>query len=255
MPIIGNSIYPENKPAIASVLEAVLGGASKVVGWNKDKAYRKAAAKIMGVPEEELGYFQRDELKDLVKDKMKSSYGEYKPKTKEEALEFEQAKAGYKGDSETKRYKENEARIGNKILNGEKVTKQEAEAWQAMDPKRYVKPEQIISDIPETVPTGNQSKNGGMAEMLKSILGGTAQASLSPLQGFMNLIRPQQGAPTSPVPSAIEQPGEVAPAPGPEAAPDPIAQRVQEALAAGMDPEKLASMLQEKGIDPATYGL
>jgi len=258
MPIIGDSFaarqaLSDDPTGIAGTLEAVLTGVGRVMQGNKDKAYRSAAAKILNVPESELGYFKREELKDLVKEKMKSSYGEYKPKTREEALEFERAKAGYKNDIPTKEYKSKEAEIGLKILNGEKITPQERDFYISAGSGRYVPSSAVISDVaPVDSSLPGSGKGSGMGDILKAILMNT-----HPVSALINSIRqrpgqaPQAGAVTQPVPTSV--PGAQPQAAAPVS--DPIAVRIQEALSQGMDPMEIARMLQEKGIDPKTYGL
>ena len=102
MPIISNAVYPDNNSGIEKVLEGILSGAGQGIQENKDRAYRKAAAKLMGVPESDLGYFKRDEIKDLVKENYKNKLSPkgWKPTTQEEAIAFEKAKASLKSKND-----------------------------------------------------------------------------------------------------------------------------------------------------------
>lgn len=270
MPVVGNPYQPDTSNVIGDLLTVLSQGgatlASSQIQASKDRAYRSSAAKILGVPEADLGYFQRDELKDLVKEKMKSSYGEWKPKTKEEAIEVAAAKKGA-----SKSFEEG---LKTKVATGEPLSKEETNYFnkflkKSMDPEIiYTDPNTAINVVSDK-PQGN-----GMGELLRNVIGGVkasqgsgmggvlrnALTGGSPLGGVANIIaaiKPQQGAVTQPVPTSmpatVAQPGAVAPVAEPVA--DPIAARIQEALKQGMDPKELARMLLEKGVDPTKYGL
>lgn len=264
MPVVGNP-YQEAPnvmgESIGQLLNLVLTMNKNRINTNQDRAYRSAAAKIMGVPEENLGYFQRDELKDLVKDKMKSSYGEWKPKTKEEAIEVAAAKKGAS--------KSFEEEIKSNVAQGIPLDRKQTDYFnkfikKSMDPEIiYTDPNTIAAPVNtgRNMPQGQPPENSMGNKLLQLLGGGGGISSLIQLLG-----RPKTGAVTSPVPTSMPQTTAQPTLTGdilrdrqttPVTAPvtDPIAARIQESLAKGMDPKEIARMLQEKGIDPATYGL
>jgi len=265
MPVVGNAYQGDTQnvmgEGIGSLLNLVLTGATKMRQGGQDKAYRSAAAKLMGVPEEDLGYFQRDELKDLVKERYKSNQEiekekakpkEWKPATQEEAIAFEKAKAGAKGDLFSTQAKEKEAEIRMKIANKQPITKSEKAFYEANTMNKFIP--NGVPIIDDTVPApGAQGSGGGIGEVLKNILGGISQAgnNMNPAAGFINMIRPQQGAQTAPVPTEVAKD---LPQPG-ASAPDPVAARIKQAIDGGMDPQEVKRQLIEKGVDPTIYGL
>ena len=97
------SPYKQRKGTqLTQLLSGMIQGATKGV---QDKQVRRAAANILGVPEEQipLGMFKQEDLVDLQKEKFKTSLTpkEWKPTTKEEYLEAKRAEAGLKTASDT----------------------------------------------------------------------------------------------------------------------------------------------------------
>jgi len=74
--------------------------------------------------------------------------------------------------------------------------------------------------------------------------GSQIAGGLIPRQQVIDLVRQPGAAPTVAQPSVPRAPSN-----------DPIAQRIQQALAQGIAPERIAKDLRAKGIDPAQYGL
>jgi hypothetical protein len=246
MPIIQNYAQPVNNEAdnISGILKLVLAGGNKISQNKQDAAYRKSAAKLLGVEEADLNSFQRDELKDIVKEgyKNKITPKEWKPSTKEEAMELK--KAEYEGKVAFEKIKD-------KIKMG------------------------LLDE--ENLPAGNSSSGNNLKSniniggALRNILGGASQIgnNINPISGFLNMIRPQSSAapdnsvPASDVAASTTQPqpeltGNIlidrknSPADLPT---DPIAARIEEAIGSGMDPAEVKRQLIEKGVDPTTYGL
>ena len=255
MPVVGNAYQGDNQnvagEAIGQLLNMVLQGVNKNVNTNtqeqRDMAYRKSAAKLMGVAPEDLGYFTRAETQDLLKEKIKPT--EWKPKTKEEALTLKAAE--YEGKVKFEKEK-NKIKMGEEdpIMNDPNAT--DGSVMPGTAPATLAaKPKLDIGTILQKVL--------GMGGQALSGAGKFAQAitPLDPVGAITRMIMPQ-GAGNSPVPTAVPTaqplPGEAAPAATVPMA-DPIAVRIKEAVAQGMDPKELAQMLVEKGIDPAKYGL
>ncbi|MFH1318316.1 MAG: hypothetical protein ABIH71_04820 [Candidatus Omnitrophota bacterium] len=96
MPIISDSYNARransaDPDGISGILKNVLSGMGMIMQGNRDKAYRASAAKILGIPEEDLGYFQREELQNMVQEKFKQDIAPKKD-TLNEALALEAAK-------------------------------------------------------------------------------------------------------------------------------------------------------------------
>lgn len=222
MPVVGQPYQPDNSNVIGDLLTLLSqGGANMVqakIQSGKDAAYRRSAAKLMGVDEADLGHFQREELKDLIKEKKKADWGEWKPKTKEEAIEVAAAKKGA-----SKIYEED---IKSAIANGQPLNKEQTNYFnkflkKPMDPEIiYAEPKNDSLDDNKKPDTAG---SGGIGQTLMKLLSGIGQAAASPVTGFTNMIRPQ-GAVTSPVPTEvakeIPQPGAAAPVAAPEIAPE-----------------------------------
>jgi len=234
MPIIQNYAQPVNNEAdnISGILKLVLAGGNKISQNKQDAAYRKSAAKLLGVEEADLNSFQRDELKDIVKEgyKNKITPKEWKPSTKEEAMELK--KAEYEGKVAFEKIKD-------KIKMG------------------------LLDE--ENLPAGNSSSGNNLKSniniggALRNILGGASQIMIRP----QSSAAPDNSVPASDVAASTTQPqpeltGNIlidrknSPADLPT---DPIAARIEEAIGSGMDPAEVKRQLIEKGVDPTTYGL
>jgi hypothetical protein len=183
------------------------------------------------VEEADLNSFQRDELKDIVKEgyKNKITPKEWKPSTKEEAMELK--KAEYEGKVAFEKIKD---KIKMGLLDEENLPAGDSSSG------------------------NNPKSNINIGGALRNVLGGASQLgnNINPISGFLNMIRPQTSAApvdSSQTPTAvspkIEQPVESS------SAADPIAARIKEAVDSGMDPAEVKRQLIEKGLDPATYGL
>jgi hypothetical protein len=240
MPIITGS-QPDAPSTLSLVLENILSGVTKASQLKKDQAYRESAAKMLGMDPNDLKQFQRDELKDLIKEKLKASYTpqEWKPKTMEEALKLKEAEAGLKNTSR-KEYEDKLYAIGNKVAKNEKVTKAERDLWEGSGNNRTISSNLVMPDvIPGITPRNNpivnnpQSSGSGIGELLKNIL----------IPGkFTNTVKsnllPAPAAPVTPV--------------SPQ---DPFAVRIQELQTQGVDNDTIKNYLIEVGIDPGKYGL
>ena len=113
MPVIslkewaGDTLSPTKLSAgqqMSSFLANIIGGYQKNT---QDKQIRRAAATLLGIPEEQVPLgMTREDLVDLQKEKLKESLKpkkieEWKPTTKEEVLELEREKTGLKTASES----------------------------------------------------------------------------------------------------------------------------------------------------------
>lgn len=82
MPVISGVVSQQESP-ISIILKSVLNSALAWQQGKQDRAYRVSAAKLLGVDPASLGYFKREEIKELIK-KKKFESQEWKPQTREE---------------------------------------------------------------------------------------------------------------------------------------------------------------------------
>lgn len=101
MPIISDSYaarqaLSDDPTGIGSILEKVLNIGAGYTRKGRDKAYRKSAARVMGIPEEDLAVFTRQEQQELLKEKLKARQSQESSIALEKArMELDPEKAFY----------------------------------------------------------------------------------------------------------------------------------------------------------------
>jgi hypothetical protein len=260
MPIIQGAIQDttqeEKGKNLATALSMILQGVHLGDQESKDTAYRKAAAKLLGVNETDLGSFKREDLNDIVKEgyKNKITPKKWEPSSQEEALTFEKAKAGLKGDLFSNQAKEKESQIRLKIANKEPITKSEKAFYEANTLNKFIP--NGVPIIDDNVAPGSAPANPG--GLLKSLLGGAGQMgnAMNPISGFINMIRPQAAPGAQPISTAVAPALPVTPVAtsvttpivSPEAITPEMESLIKENMAAyGKSREEIIGALKAKG--------
>jgi len=225
MPIIQGATVPEEQSGIGIVLDTLLNSAAGYMKGKSDRAYRLSAAKMLGVDPSELGHFQREEIKELVK-KKKFEPQKWEPSTKEEALEFEREKVGA---TQEKEMRANYANYLGRATSA-KVT-----------PMSFAEFKQSMENTTEVPLKTHGWQNVGILPRIMAAITPTA----TPEEMVLGELRP----------GGIFNPPQVDNAQASATFTDPIAVRIRQAQAQGITNEIIAANLREKGIDPAKYGL